>query len=114
MICAACHLTRDASDLIAFWPIGHLEAGRYVCRPTCPSNRAAAGPCFSQAVRAANVHAIALVVPFLELDPSGGRHWIAPGTSAWGALLAAAGVRGAVTIERWQAFTGRVAERVDG
>jgi hypothetical protein len=96
MICAACHLTRDASDLIAFWPIGIPEARRYVCRPTCPSGALAAESCFSRMVRPANVHAIALAIPFAERDPGLDHQWVRPGTSAWADLLAMAGVRGAV------------------
>jgi len=95
MICSACHMTRDASDLIAFWPIGHPEARRFVCRPTCPSSRVASGPCFTQAVRPVNVHEIALALPVAP--PSGAdRAWIRPSTEAWARLLATAGVRGAV------------------
>jgi hypothetical protein len=96
MICAACHLTRDASDLIAFWPIGNPEARRFVCRPSCPSSAPGSESCFSRVVGPVNVHAIALASPTAELDPGQGRHWIAPATPAWSSLLAIAGVRGAV------------------
>ena len=95
MICAACHLTRDASDLIAFWPIGHPEARRYVCRPTSPSTAPGPESCFSRVVGPIYVHAIALAVPFAKPDV-GDRRWIRPGTSTWAGLLAMAGVHGAV------------------
>lgn len=95
MICAACHLTRDASDLIAFWPIGHPEARRFVCRPTSPSNAPGSESCFSQVVGPGAVDAIALAAPVAALD-AGDRQWIRPTTPAWFGLLAMAGVRGAV------------------
>ena len=95
MICSACHMTRDASDLIAFWPIGHPEARRYVCRPTCPSSRVASGPCFTQVVGPGAVDAIALAAPVAALD-AGDRQWIRPATPAWFGLLSMAGVKGAV------------------
>jgi hypothetical protein len=96
MICAACHLTRDASDLIAFWPIGHPEARRYVCRPSCPSSAPGSESCFSRVVGPGNVDAIALASPVAPLDADRERAWIRPATPAWGGLLAMAGVRGAV------------------
>jgi hypothetical protein len=95
MICAACHLTRDASDLIAFWPIGHPEARRFVCRPSCPSSAPGSESCFSRVVGPGNVHAISLAAPLEQCDP-GDRRWIQPATPAWSSLLAMAGVRGAV------------------
>jgi hypothetical protein len=94
MICAACHLTRDASDLIAFWPIGHPEARRYVCRPTSPSNSPGSESCFSRVVGPINVHCIELAAPLVA--PASTDRWIRPTTPAWFGLLAMAGVRGAV------------------
>jgi hypothetical protein len=91
MICAACHLTRDASDLIAFWPIGHPEARRFVCRPSCPSSAPGSESCFSQVVGPGNVHAISLAAPVPSLPAH-----IVPGTPAWFGLLSMLGVRGAV------------------
>ena len=96
MICAACHLTRDASDLIAFWPIRHPEARRFVCRPTCPSGANANESCFSRVVGPVNVHGIEPAAPCTPLDPRQARQWIRPATPAWLSLLATAGVRGAV------------------
>jgi hypothetical protein len=94
MICAACHLTRDASDLIAFWPIGHPEARRCVCRPTSPSNSPGSESCFSQVVGPAAVDAIALAAP--RVAPAPVDRWIRPATPAWFGLLSMAGVKGAV------------------
>ena len=96
MICAACYLTRDASDLIAFWPIGYPEARRFVCRPSCPSSAPGSESCFSRVVGPVNVHRIELAAPIAPPDPSQGRRWIVPATPAWVGLLAMAGVRGAV------------------
>lgn len=94
MICSACHLTRAASDLIAFWPIGYPGKRRYVCRPTCPSGSPASESCFSRVVGPGNVHSIELAAPVAPVDP--GHRWIVPGTPAWFGLLSMAGVRGAV------------------
>jgi hypothetical protein len=93
MICSACHLTRAASDLIAFWPIGSPGKRRYVCRPTCPSGSPASESCFSRVVGPGNVHLIELAAPVAPL--SADRQWIRPETPAWFGLLSAAGVRGA-------------------
>lgn len=91
MICAACLVTRDASDLIAFWPIGYPGKRRYVCRPTCPSGAPGPESCFSRVVGPGNVHLIELAAPPLSVA-----HPIRPGTPAWGGLLAMAGGKGAV------------------
>lgn len=96
MICTACHLTRDASDLIAFWPIGNPEARRFVCRPSCPSSAPGGESCFSRVVGPINVHCIELATPIVPPDPSLARRWIVPETPAWFSLLSMAGVRGAV------------------
>ena len=91
MICAACHVTRDASDLIAFWPIGRPEARRYVCRPTSPTERR--GPCFYQVVGTATVHEIELAAfGATRLAPPASKP-IVPFTPAWFGLLNEAGVR---------------------
>jgi len=92
VICSACHLTRDASDLIAFWPIGRPEARRFVCRPTCPSARMP-GPCFGQIVGPASLHRIELVVPSSDLATATAHAPVLPNTAAWRALMASAGVR---------------------
>jgi hypothetical protein len=50
VICAACGLTRDPADLLAYWPRGEPERRHYVCRVTRPSP-AAAESCFRKVVR---------------------------------------------------------------
>lgn len=92
MICAACRHTRDVEDLIVFWPIGAPERRRFVCRPTCPTNRAA-GPCFYQVVGPVDVHTIELAAPLAARPALAVRQPIVPLTPEWSSLLAQAGVR---------------------
>jgi hypothetical protein len=95
VICSACRTPRELVDLIAFWPIGRPGSVRYVCRPTCPTGRAA-GPCFYQVVGPTNVHTIALAAPgFTRLAPRESQP-IVPFTPDWFRLMNEAGVRGAV------------------
>lgn len=94
MICSACHVTRDVSDLIAYWPVGRPEARRFVCRPTCGTERR--GPCFYQVVGTASIHTIALAAPgATRLAPRESQP-IVPFTAPWFDLLRDAGVRGAI------------------
>jgi hypothetical protein len=91
VICAACRQTRELADLMAFWPIGRPEQRRYVCRPTCPTGRAA-GPCFYQVVGTATVHDIELAARSAAFVLPA-REPVVPRTSAWAQLLQQAGVR---------------------
>lgn len=94
MTCAACRLTRDAVDLIAFWPVADSTRVRYACRPTRPANEEHPGPpCFGAVVEGAAVHAIAFAssqaarAPLVEA--------VRPWTPAWFGLMREAGVRAA-------------------
>ncbi len=62
MYCAACGVTREPTDLVAFWPVGRPELRRYVCRVTRPSPVTTEG-CFRVMVGPRNVHEIGPASP---------------------------------------------------
>lgn len=91
MICAACRLTRDPTDLLVYWPLSQPEVRRFVCRPTRP-HPGAFGPCFGRVVGPLSVHGICLATPQpAAIAPVR----IRPMTDAWFGLMREAGVRAA-------------------